>query len=101
MLCGNLKSRMIRSSHHLTKAYRTRAAGNGLGLATAAYYEWMDGPEGKVPFAVAPPDGNPVAFGGVWEEWGSPTDETLRTFATITTEANLQLAMIARTRRGN
>jgi putative SOS response-associated peptidase YedK len=54
----------------------------------------MDGPEGKVPFAVARQDGDPVAFGGIWEEWESPADETLRTFATITTEANLQLAMI-------
>jgi putative SOS response-associated peptidase YedK len=39
----------------------------------------------KVPFAVARLDGDPVAFGGIWEEWGSLTDETLRTFATITT----------------
>jgi hypothetical protein len=41
----------------------------------------------KVPFAVARLDGDPVAFGGIWEEWGSPTDETLRTFATITTDS--------------
>jgi putative SOS response-associated peptidase YedK len=32
-----------------------------------AYYEWMAGPEGKAPFAVARLDGDPVVFGGIWE----------------------------------
>jgi putative SOS response-associated peptidase YedK len=60
-------------------------------VPAAAYYEWRDDPEGKVPFAVARVDGDPVAFGGIWEEWRSPDGETLRTFATITTDANRQL----------
>ena len=60
-----------------------------------AYYEWRDDPDGgKTPFAVARVDGDPVAFAGIWEEWESPEGETLRTFATMTTEANRQLAMI-------
>jgi putative SOS response-associated peptidase YedK len=36
------------------------------------YYEWRDDPDGKTPFAVARVDGEPVAFGGVWETWKSP-----------------------------
>jgi putative SOS response-associated peptidase YedK len=60
-----------------------------------AYYEWRDDPDGgKTPFAVARVDGDPVAFAGIWEEWQSPEGETLRTFATMTTEANPELALI-------
>src|SRR5579862_9012425 len=46
-----------------------------------AYYEWRDDPDGKIPFAVARIDGDPVAFGGIWEEvWKSPDGEVLQTF---------------------
>jgi putative SOS response-associated peptidase YedK len=58
------------------------------------YYEWRDDPDGKTPFAVARLDGEPVAFGGVWETWKSPDSGLLQTFATITTIANRQLAGI-------
>ena len=60
----------------------------------AVYYEWRDDPEGKTPFAVARVDGEPVAFGGIWENWRSPEGEILQTFATITTDANELLAPI-------
>jgi putative SOS response-associated peptidase YedK len=63
-------------------------------VPASAYYEWRDDPDGKVPFAVARVDGYPVAFGGIWAEWRSPDGETLRTFATITTDANRQLSAI-------
>ena len=39
-------------------------------------------------------DGEPVAFGGIWERWKSPEGERLQTFATITTDANRLLAGI-------
>jgi len=58
------------------------------------YYEWRDDPHGKTPFAVARFDTEPVAFGGVWETWKSPDGALLQTFATITTDANRQLAGI-------
>jgi putative SOS response-associated peptidase YedK len=56
------------------------------------YYEWRDDPDGKTPFAVARVDGDPIAFGGIWEAWRSPEGERLQTFATITTVANELLA---------
>ena len=59
-----------------------------------AYYEWRDDPDGKTPFAAARIDGDPVVFGGIWERWKSPDGEMLQTFATITTDANQQLAGI-------
>jgi putative SOS response-associated peptidase YedK len=58
------------------------------------YYEWRDDPDGKTPFAVARVDGDPVAFGGIWEAWRSPEGERLQTFATITAVANELLASI-------
>jgi putative SOS response-associated peptidase YedK len=58
------------------------------------YYEWPDDPEGKTPFAVARVDGDPVVFAGIWEHWQSPEGETLRTFATITTDANQLVGQI-------
>jgi putative SOS response-associated peptidase YedK len=63
-------------------------------VPAAAYYEWRDDPEGKAPFAVGRLDGDPVAFGGIWEAWIAPDGETLQTFSTITTEANRQLSTI-------
>ena len=59
-----------------------------------AYYEWRDDPDGKTPFAVARINGDPVAFGGIWEAWKSPAGEILQTFATITTAANRLLSAI-------
>ena len=63
-------------------------------VPAAAYYEWRTDPDGKIPFAIARVDGNPVTFAGIWEEWQSPEGETLRTFATITTDANGKLSAI-------
>lgn len=63
-------------------------------VPTPVYYEWRDDPDGKTPFAVARVDGEPIAFGGIWETWRSPDGERLHTFATITTEANELLAPI-------
>lgn len=63
-------------------------------IPVAAYYEWRHDPTGKTPFAIAQKGRELLAFGGVWEEWHSPDGETLRTFATMTTEANPELALI-------
>jgi putative SOS response-associated peptidase YedK len=62
-------------------------------VPAAAYYEWRHDPSGKTPFAIARNDGEPVALGGMWEIWRSD-GEALRTFATLTTEANPSLALI-------
>ena len=62
-------------------------------VPAAAYYEWRHDPSGKTPFAIARQDGEPVALGGMWEEWRSE-GETLRTFATLTTDANPPLSLI-------
>lgn len=62
-------------------------------VPAAAYYEWWHDPNGKTPFAIARRDGEPVALGGMWEEWRT-NSETLRTFATLTTDATPSLSLI-------
>jgi putative SOS response-associated peptidase YedK len=62
-------------------------------VPAAAYYEWRHDPSGKTPFAIARRDAAPVALGGMWEEWRLH-GETLRTFATLTTDANPPLSLI-------
>ena len=86
----NARSERVATSGMFKAAFQKRRC---LVPATA-YYEWQDGPEGKVPFAVARVNGDPVAFGGVWEEWRSPEGEALATFSTITTNSNRQLSVI-------
>jgi putative SOS response-associated peptidase YedK len=63
-------------------------------VPAAAYYEWRHDPSGKTPFAIARKDGEPVVFGGMWEEWRSSDGERLRTFATMTIDANPPLSLI-------
>jgi len=86
----NARSETIATSGMFREAFARRRC-----LVPApVYYEWRDDPDGKTPFAVARSDGEPVVFGGIWEEWRSPEGEKLQTFATITTEANAVLAPI-------
>jgi putative SOS response-associated peptidase YedK len=86
----NARSETVQTSRMFKEAFSRRRCL----VPAAAYYEWRHDPEGKTPFAIARMDGEPVAFGGMWEEWHSPEGETLRTFATITTEANPKLSAI-------
>jgi putative SOS response-associated peptidase YedK len=86
----NARSKTVATSGMFKEAFARRRC-----LVPApVYYEWRDDPEGKTPFAVARVDGDPVAFGGIWEGWRSPEGERLQTFATITTDANDLLAPI-------
>ena len=68
----NARSETIAKSGMFKEAFAKRRC-----LVPApVYYEWRDDPEGKTPFAVARVDGDPVAFGGIWEAWKSPEGET-------------------------
>ena len=67
----NARSETIAKSGMFREAFAKRRC-----LVPApAYYEWRDDPDGKTPFAVARVDGDPVAFGGIWETWKSPDGE--------------------------
>jgi putative SOS response-associated peptidase YedK len=86
----NARSETVASSGMFKAAFAQRRCL----VPAAAYYEWRDDADGKTPFAIARVDGDPVTFGGIWERWRGPDDEVLHSFATITTDANQQLAPI-------
>lgn len=54
------------------------------------FYEWRRDQTGKTPFYIRRRDRAPMAFAGLWEFWRNPgdADESLRTCAIITTDAN-------------
>jgi putative SOS response-associated peptidase YedK len=59
-------------------------------VPAAVYYEWRGDPDGNAPFA----NGSAIRSPSAAYEWSTPDGETLRTFATIATDANRQLAAI-------
>lgn len=63
------------------------------------FYEWqkIEGQKVKQPFFISRPDGEPLAFAGLWEEWKGPDrsgDQRLRSATIITTEANSTMAPV-------
>jgi putative SOS response-associated peptidase YedK len=63
------------------------------------FYEWRKVPGQKVkqPYFIARPDGEPLAFAGLWEEWRGPErdgEERLRSASIITTTPNELMATI-------
>jgi putative SOS response-associated peptidase YedK len=68
-------------------------------LPADGFYEWQDRGEGsrKQPYHLRAPDGEPLAFGGIWTVWRDPAvDDADPVFSTaiITQPADGQLADI-------
>lgn len=68
-------------------------------LPADGFYEWLDRGDGrpKQPFHIADPDGEPLAFAGIWSIWRDPADEDavpLSTAAIITTGAKGEMERI-------
>ena len=63
-------------------------------VPAAAFYEWQAGPDGKIPYAIARADRDPMAFAGIWEGWKSSDGEIMRSFAILTTTANTQMSAL-------
>jgi putative SOS response-associated peptidase YedK len=61
--------RQVRDDRKIEDVFRAAFAQRRCLVPAPAYYEWRDDPNGKTPFAVARIDGDPVAFGGIWEVW--------------------------------
>lgn len=60
-------------------------------LPVDSFFEWqaIKGARAKQPYAIAMKSGEPFALAAIWENWRKPgTEEWIRTFAIITTEAN-------------
>jgi putative SOS response-associated peptidase YedK len=62
------------------------------------FFEWkkaIKGQKAKQPYAIAMKDGSPFGIAGIWENWRDPASgEWIRTFAILTTDANVLVADI-------
>ena len=52
------------------------------------FYEWQASEGGKLPYAIARADGQPMVFAGLWEGWRGSDGTVMRTFTIVTTNAN-------------
>jgi putative SOS response-associated peptidase YedK len=52
------------------------------------FYEWQKTANGKQPYAIALADRSIMALAGLWENWRSPADEWVRSFAIVTCPPN-------------
>lgn len=57
------------------------------------YYEWLTSPDGKQPYYISRPDGQPLAFAGLYSWWKDGEEWVLST-TIITQDANPELAFI-------
>ena len=57
------------------------------------FYEWHSVGRGKQPYCIAPADGRPVAFAGLWERW-ERDGQVLESGTILVTAANALLAPI-------
>jgi putative SOS response-associated peptidase YedK len=61
------------------------------------FFEWkaIKGQKAKQPYAIAMKDGTPFGIAALWENWKDPrSDDWIRTFAILTTDANELVADI-------
>ncbi|MDD3764890.1 MAG: SOS response-associated peptidase [Nevskiales bacterium] len=59
------------------------------------WYEWMAGPDGKVPHVLTSPDGKGFCFAGLWSRWHPPGGEDpIDTVAILTRDAPESIAEI-------
>ena len=62
-------------------------------IVASGFYEWHKSPEGRhLPWYIYRRDGAPIAFGGIWQNWGK--DEPRPTCAIVTTDANATLSRV-------
>jgi putative SOS response-associated peptidase YedK len=89
----NARAETVTSKPAFRKAFERRRC-----LVPAnGFYEWRPGDPTKQPYLVAPPDGSPIAFAGLWERWSPPGEaggerSYVDSFTIVTTSANSRLA---------
>ena len=53
-----------------------------------SFYEWQREGKAKRPMRIKLESGEPFAFAGLWDSWGTPAGETIESCTIITTEPN-------------
>jgi putative SOS response-associated peptidase YedK len=80
----NARAETVGTAHMFRDAFARRRC-----LVPAdVFYEWQTTEGGKLPYAIARADGQPMAFAGLWEGWRGADGIVLRTFTIVTTNAN-------------
>jgi putative SOS response-associated peptidase YedK len=81
-----------------TSAFRSAFQKRRCLVPADAFYEWERlAPSVRQPNLVRRVDGQPMAFAGLWSPWRDPAEpdgEWVRTFAIVTTTANVTLAPV-------
>jgi putative SOS response-associated peptidase YedK len=80
----NAKAEGIENKRAFREAFRQRRCL----VPVDNFYEWAKTPSGKQPYAIGLKDGGLMALAGLWENWRSPAEERVRSFAIVTTEPN-------------
>lgn len=62
-------------------------------IVATGFYEWTKTPEGeRLPWYIQRTDAEPLAFGGIWQNWGQ--EDRIPTCAIVTTAANEKMGEI-------
>jgi putative SOS response-associated peptidase YedK len=63
-------------------------------VCTDGFYEWKRTGKSRIPFYTRRKNRKPIAFAGIWERYQLSDDESLYTFAALTTDANALMSPI-------
>jgi putative SOS response-associated peptidase YedK len=74
--------------------FRDALAGRRCLVPADVFYEWRAADNGKLPYAVARADGQPMVFAGLWDGWRGVDGTVVRSFTIVTTNANPALQAI-------
>ncbi|MFY9210934.1 MAG: SOS response-associated peptidase [Aestuariivita sp.] len=75
-------------------AFRAAARERRCLIVATGFYEWTKTEDGaRLPWYIRRADAAPIAFAGVWQDWGGG-DERVSTCAIVTTPANRKMSQI-------
>ncbi len=75
-------------------AFRAACRARRCLIPATGFYEWTKAEDGaRLPWYIAASDGGPLAFAGIWQNWGTG-EERMTTCAIVTTEANETLSSV-------
>jgi len=63
-------------------------AGRRCLVSACGFFEWENRPDGKQPYYFLSPEGELLAFAGLWEQWEQADGQVLTTCTIVTTEPN-------------
>ena len=76
-----------------TRAFKEPFARRRCLLPIAGFYEWVREGDRKLPYYIRPRADDGLLLAGVWDRWRNG-DETLESFAVVTTAAHARLAFV-------